>query len=279
MGKNEFIWFLIICPYFIYYLIRFNSCNFGVIPKINIFKFIKNKVKLNFQHDIFYFKNNLKCNNIKEFIRSFVIIILGVIIAFVFIPLLLFSQILKWPIIFLNKIISIEKQNGFEFFKYIILPLILGAVFIKYFTKLNIHGTSLNVIVCFYNKLLSLGELYRILIMFLFVFIVFSIFRFIIRNEELFIVDLFNYFDKWIQLFFFVFVYIIILVTYFLLLDEINDGMTSVDSYTIIPIFITCCITSSNIIIKLLTKISINKVKMNYRPKRYPYTNIKNIIR
>lgn len=279
MGKNEFIWFLIICSYFIYYLIRFNPCNFRVISKINIFKFIKNKVKLNFQHDIFYIKNNLKCNSIKEFLRSFVIIILGVIIVFVFIPLLLFLQILKWPIIFLNKIISIEKQNGFEFFKYIILPLILGAVFIKYFAKLNIHGTSLNVIVCFYNKLLDLEALYKILIMFLFVFIIFSIFRFLIRNEELFIVEIFNYLNKWIQLFFFVFVYIIILVTYFLLLDEINDGITSVDSYTIIPIFITCCITSSNIIIKLLTKISINKVKLNYRPKRYPYINIKNVIR
>lgn len=127
--------------------------------------------------------------------------------------------------------------------------------------------------------MLDLEELYKILMMFLFVFIAFSIFRFLIRNEELFIVDIFNYLNKWIQLFFFVFVYIIILVTYFLLLDEINDGITSVDSYTIIPIFITCCITSSNIIIKLLTKISINKVKLNFRPKRYPYTNIKNVIR
>ena len=125
-----------------------NNSSF-LIKNLKILKIIKtNKNIINILYNASK-SNNLKCNSIKEFLRSFVIIILGVIIVFVFIPLLLFLQILKWPIIFLNKIISIEKQNGFEFFKYIILPLILGAVFIKYFAKLNIHGTSLNVIVCF----------------------------------------------------------------------------------------------------------------------------------
>ena len=230
-----------------------------------------------FQSDITSLKNNLKFNNFKEILKSIFIIFLGIFIILSLIPILIISQILKWPVIFLNKIISIEKNNGFEFFEYIILPLILGVVFIKCFAKLSIQGTSLNVIICFYNKLIELQSLYKILIVFLLVLAVFKIFIFIFRDELLMIKDIFNYLFKWIQLLMVIFIFIAVLATYILLLDEVNNGITSFDSYTIIPIFITSCITSSKIIIKLLNIVSLNKVELNYRPKRYPYINIKNV--
>lgn len=230
-----------------------------------------------FQSDITSLKNNLKFNNFKEILKSIFIIFLGILIILSLIPILIISQILKWPVIFLNKIISIEKNNGFEFFEYIILPLILGVVFIKCFAKLSIQGTSLNVIICFYNKLIELQSLYKILIVFLLVLAVFKIFIFIFRDELLMIKDIFNYLFKWIQLLMVIFIFIAVLATYILLLDEVNNGITSFDSYTIIPIFITSCITSSKIIIKLLNIVSLNKVELNYRPKRYPYINIKNV--
>lgn len=277
MRENEFIYFILICSYFIFYVIKCVSSNFKNISKSNIFKNIKNKMESEFQSDITSLKNNLKFNNFKEILKSIFIIFLGIFIILSLIPILIISQILKWPVIFLNKIISIEKNNGFEFFEYIILPLILGVVFIKCFAKLSIQGTSLNVIICFYNKLIELQSLYKILIVFLLVLAVFKIFIFIFRDELLMIKDIFNYLFKWIQLLMVIFIFIAVLATYILLLDEVNNGITSFDSYTIIPIFITSCITSSKIIIKLLNIVSLNKVELNYRPKRYPYINIKNV--
>lgn len=277
MRENEFIYFILICSYFIFYVIKCVSSNCKNISKSNIFKNIKNKMESEFQSDITSLKNNLKFNNFKEILKSIFIIFLGIFIILSLIPILIISQILKWPVIFLNKIISIEKNNGFEFFEYIILPLILGVVFIKCFAKLSIQGTSLNVIICFYNKLIELQSLYKILIVFLLVLAVFKIFIFIFRDELLMIKDIFNYLFKWIQLLMVIFIFIAVLATYILLLDEVNNGITSFDSYTIIPIFITSCITSSKIIIKLLNIVSLNKVELNYRPKRYPYINIKNV--
>ena len=279
MGKNESVWFIIICSYFIFYLIKLVAGNSEVISKNNVFNSLKNKMKSIFQSDTINLKNNFEFKNIKKNFRTLFIMLLGFIMLIIFIPLLLILQILKWPIIFLNKIISIEKDEGFEFFKYIILPLILGVIFVKFFDKSYIHGTSIEVIISFYDKLVELQLLYIMLIIILSVLGIYGIFRFISRNEELFIIDIFNYLYKWIQVFTFVIIYLAILATYFLSLDEVNDRITLFDSYTIIPIFITSCITSSNIIIMLLTKINIDKVDINRvertnRPKRYPYIRI-----
>ena len=75
----------------------------------------------------------------------------------------------------------------------------------------------------------------------------------------------------------FILIYITVIGTYLLLLDEIKGRNNSFDSYTIIPIFITSCITSSNIIIKLLTVVNKDKVKneLKLKPKRFPYRNMR----
>lgn len=56
MKKNESIWFIIICSYFIFYLIKLVAGNSEVISKNNVFNSLKNKMKSIFQSDIINLK-------------------------------------------------------------------------------------------------------------------------------------------------------------------------------------------------------------------------------
>ena len=269
---------LIICLYFIFYFMKFFlDCKSVIYFKISTFKNKRNEVKEFLQSIVIPLKNSLHFHNFKQFIRSSFIIILGTIVVILSIALLVMYLILKFPVVFLNRIICTEKNTGFEFLRYIILPFILGIFFVKYMVNSSIHETSFNVIIDFYTRITELQLLFWVLLLFLPIIAFCNLFMFKTKNMPLYYKEIFKYLYKWIQLAMFILIYITVIGTYFLLLDEIKGRNNSFDSYTIIPIFIKSCITSSNIIIKLLTVVNKDKVKneLKLKPKRFPYRNMR----
>ena len=63
----------------------------------------------------------------------------------------------------MKKIVIYETDNKFEFFKYVILPMSLAYLFIEYSKTVNISNTSVNMIICFGDKIIKLISEYSII--------------------------------------------------------------------------------------------------------------------
>ena len=83
-------------------------------------------------------------------IIKILLLVLGAINVFILCCLCLIRLLLKYPISFLNKILDTEKENGFEFLKYVIFPSISGFSFVKYSQSVKTHSKVLELIIKFY---------------------------------------------------------------------------------------------------------------------------------
>lgn len=252
--------------YFLFYLVKFYYKTWNM-KQISVFlNSIKKNLKELYSSDWEFFSNQ----SLSVKIIKILLLVLGVIIVFILCCLYLIRLLLKYPISFLNKILDTEKENGFEFLKYVIFPSISGFSFVKYSESVKTHSNVLELIIKFYcgiSKTISDYQLI-ILIMILFLFVSPYLLKFITKREPKITKDVFNYFSKWLQFITIMLLFILIVGAYFLLLEDLNNSQ--IDSYTIIPIFIAGCMTCSRIIIKFLT--TMNKGVASRKPKRYPYS-------
>lgn len=236
--------------YFLFYLVKF-YCKTWNIKKIRvIFNSIKKNLKEMYSSDWEFLSN--QSSSVK--LIKFLLLVLGVIIVVVLCCLYIIRLLLKYPISFLNKILDTEKENGFEFLKYVIFPSISAFSFVKYSQSVKTHSHVLELIIKFYcgiSKTISDYQLI-VLIMILSLFIPYLL-KFITKREHKITNDIISYFSIWFQFITIMFLFILIVGTYFLLLEDLNKSQ--IDSYTIIPIFIAGCMTCSKIIIKFLTTI------------------------
>lgn len=249
--------------YFLFYLVKFYYKTWNIylakfcyktwnIKKIRvIINSIMKNLKEMYSSDWEFFSN--QSSSVK--LIKFFLLVLGVIIVVILCCLYIIRLLLKYPISFLNKILDTEKENGFEFLKYVIFPSISAFSFVKYSQSVKTHSHVLELIIKFYcgiSKTISDYQLI-VLIMFLPLFVPYLL-KFITKREPKITKDIFNYFSIWLQFITIMFLFILIVGTYFLLLEDLNNS-SQIDSYTIIPIFIAGCMTCSKIIIKFLTTI------------------------
>ena len=236
--------------YFLFYLVKFYYKTLNIKKVSVIFNSIKKNFKEIYSSDWEFFSN--QSSSVK--LIKILLLVLGVIIVVILYCLYIIRSLLKYPISFLNKILDTEKENGFEFLKYVILPSILAFSFVKYSQSVKTHSNVLDLIIKFYcgiSKTISDYQLI-VLIMILPLFVPYLL-KFITKREPKITKDVFNYFSIWLQFITIMFLFVLIVGTYFLLLEDLNNSQ--IDSYTIIPIFIAGCMTCSKIIIKFLTTI------------------------
>ena len=255
--------------YFLFYLVKFYYKTLNIKKVSVIFNSINKNLKEMYSSDWEFFSN--QSSSVK--LIKILLLVLGVIIVVILCCLYIIRLLLKYPISFLisflNKILDTEKENGFEFLKYVIFPSISAFSFVKYSQSVKTHSNVLDLIIKFYcgiSKTISDYQLI-VLIMILFLFAPYLL-KFITKREPKITNYVFNYFSKWLQFITIMLLFILIVGTYFLLLEDLNNSQ--IDSYTIIPIFIAGCMTCSKIIIKFLT--TINKGVASRKPKRYPYS-------
>ena len=255
------VWLLVfILIYFAAYCIKFrDSIRFKSIAVS----------KAEFQSDIDFFREHISFKSWEKGIKSiFWILIASVIVVFV-LTLHLLLLVLKIPLLFLKKIVIYETDNKFEFFKYVILPMSLAYLFIGYSKTVNISDTSVNMIICFGDKIIKLISEYSIIPNALFsILVVCYVIKLSLKNDTDFIKELFEFFLIWIKIIIVALLFILIGGSYVLLLDEIKNSSSNLDPYTIIPIFIASCIVTSKIIVRLIV-VKSNNVSM--KAKRYPY--------
>ena len=237
--------------YFLFYLVKFYYKTWNM-KQISVFlNSIKKNLKEIYSSDWEFFSNQSSSAKIIKIL----LFVLGVIIVVILCSLYIIRLLLKYPISFLNKILDTEKENGFEFLKYVIFPSLSAFSFVKYLQSVKTHSNVLELIIKFYcgiSKTISDHQLI-ILFMILFLFVSPYLLKFITKREPKITKDVLNYFSIWLQFITIMFLFILIVGTYFLLLEDLNNSQ--IDSYTIIPIFIAGCMTCSKIIIKFLTTI------------------------
>ena len=247
MAKNDLILFGLVLLYFLFYFVKFYSKNSNrkkLRPKA--------KDKEKYSSDFIFIKK--LCLYAKQS-KKCLWFILGVIIILGLFFIDLIRLILEYPISFLNKILDVEKENGFEFLRYIIFPMFLAFCFVKYSKLVNINSKVLELIIKFYDKILTQLSNNVLVVLTLLIVVSLSVLPYLFKclgeYESPEIKGALIYLSRWVQFFTIMLLFILILGTYVLLLDDLKNNQ--VDSYTIIPIFITSCLACSNIIIKLLT--------------------------
>ena len=236
--------------YFLFYLVKFYYKTWNM-KQISVFlNSIKKNLKEIYSSDWEFFSNqSSSAKTIK-----ILLFVLGVIIVVILCSLYIIRLLLKYPISFLNKILDTEKENGFEFLKYVIFPSLSAFSFVKYLQSVKTHSNVLELIIKFYDEILILLSNNMFLIFTIIsLLLIPNLLKFILRKEPPIIRDISIYFSKWIQAVTIILLFILIVGAYFLLLDDLNNNQ--VDSYTIIPMFIAGCVICSNIIIKLLAAI------------------------
>lgn len=256
MIRGDYYLLVFILIYFGYYYVKFRS-------EIKIKSITE--IKVEFQNDIDFIHTNISFKNWKKGIVS----ILWIIIEIIFVVFLLILGIplliLKIPLLFLKKIVIYETDNKFEFFKYVILPMSLAYLFIEYSKTVNISDTSVNMIICFGDKIIKLISEYSIISKaLLLIFVVCYVVKLSLKNDTDFIKELFGYFWICIKIIIVALLFILIGGSYVLLLEELKNSSSNLDPYTIIPIFIASCIVTSKIIVRLIV------VKSNVKSNNVP---------
>ena len=250
MSNNDRILFWLVILYFLFYLVKFYVKNWNRKKIENFLNSLIDKLKEIYSSDWDFINKLLSAKIVKKFLG----VMLGVIILIVLLCLYLVRLILGYPISFFNKILDVEKENGFELLKYIIFPIFLAFCFVKYSKSVKINSKVLELIIKFYDEILILLSNNMVLIFTIIsLLLIPNLLKFILRKEPPIIRDISIYFSKWIQAVTIILLFILIVGAYFLLLDDLNNNQ--VDSYTIIPMFIAGCVICSNIIIKLLAAI------------------------
>lgn len=251
----------ILCCYFLFYLVKFYFKKWKNGQISDSLSSIMANLKEQYSSDWDFIKNQLDSARIhKKFLWG----LLGLIILIVLTCLYLIMLLLKYPISFLNKILDTEKENGFEFLKYTVFPSISATVFVKYSQSVKIKSDVLELIIKFYDEILKQLSDKQLIIPIIILVVLPYLLKFIAKRETQVTKDIFIYFSKWVQFVTIMLLFILIVGTYFLLLEDLNNNQ--VDSYTIIPIFIAGCLTCSNIIIKFLTIVN-DDTKHDIRPK------------
>ena len=249
MANNDRILFWLVILYFLFYLVRFYVKNWNRKKIENFLNSLTiDKLKEIYSSDWDFIKNKLLSAKI---VKKILWVMLGVIILIVLFCLYLVRLILGYPISFFNKILDVEKENGFELLKYVIFPIFSAFCFVKYSKSVKINSKVLELIIKFYDEILiQLSNNMFLIFTIIFLLLIPHLLKFILRKESLIIKDISIYFSKWIQIVTIILLFILIVGTYVPLLDDLNNNQ--VDSYTIIPMFIAGCMICSNIIIKLL---------------------------
>lgn len=251
MANNDRVLFWLVILYFLFYLVRIYVKNWNRKKIENFLNSLIDKLKETYSSDWDFIKNKLLSAKQP---KKCLLFILGVIILLVLFFIDLIRLILKYPISFFNKILDVEKENGFELLKYIIFPIFSAFCFVKYSKSVKINSKVLELIIKFYDEILiQLSNNMFLIFTIISLLLIPNLLKFISRKESPIIKDISIYFSKWIQIVTIILLFILIVGTYFLLLDDLNNNQ--VDSYTIIPMFIAGCVICSNIIIKLLAAI------------------------
>lgn len=256
MIKGDYCLLAFILIYFVFYYVKFR----GEIKIKSI-----TEIKVEFQNDIDFIHTNISFKNWKKGIVSICWIIIEIIFVVFLLILGIPLLILKKPLLLLKKIVIYETDNKFEFFKYVILPMSLAYLFIEYSKTVNISNTSVNMIICFGDKIIKLISEYSIIPKALLsIFVVCYVIKWSLKNDTDFIKELFEYFWNWLKIIIVALLFILIVGSYVLLLDEIKKFSSSLDPYTIIPIFIASCIVTSKIIVRLIV-VKSNNVSMKVK--------------
>lgn len=251
MANNDRILFCLVILYFLFYLVRFYVKNWNRKKIENFLNSLIDKLKEIYSSEWDLIKNKLLSAKV---VKKILGVMLGVIILIALLCLYLVRLILKYPISFFNKILDVEKENGFELLKYIIFPIFSAFCFVKYLKSVKIHSKVLELIIKFYDEILiQLSNNMLLIFLIIVLFLIPHLLKFFVRKESPIIKEIAIYFSKWIQIVTIILLFILIVGTYVLLLDDLNNNQ--VDSYTIIPLFIAGCMICSNIIIKLLATI------------------------
>ena len=256
MIKGDYCLLAFILIYFVFYYVKFR----GEIKIKSI-----TEIKVEFQNDIDFIHTNISFKNWKKGIVSICWIIIEIIFVVFLLILGITLLILKKPLLLLKKIVIYETDNKFEFFKYVILPMSLAYLFIEYSKTVNISNTSVNMIICFGDKIIKLISEYSIIPKALLsIFVVCYVIKWSLKNDTDFIKELFEYFWNWLKIIIVALLFILIVGSYVLLLDEIKKFSSNLDPYTIIPIFIASCIVTSKIIVRLIV-VKSNNVSMKVK--------------
>ena len=135
MSNNDRILFWLVILYFLFYLVKFYVKNWNRKKIENFLNSLIDKLKEIYSSDWDFINKLLSAKIVKKFLG----VMLGVIILIVLLCLYLVRLILGYPISFFNKILDVEKENGFELLKYIIFPIFLAFCFVKYSKSVKIN--------------------------------------------------------------------------------------------------------------------------------------------
>jgi len=176
-----------------------------------------------------------------------------VIIIVVFLMLWLILLILKKPLLFLKKIVNYEIDNKFEVLKYLIFPMILAYLSIKFAEFSHITNGPIDIVINFKDRVLDLVQNVIVVLAPMFTILIFlSLYIKLSEKDENIFNELQKYCLIWSKLIASFAMTFIVIVAYFITLDNSKTPNIQVDAYAIIPLFMASCVTGSKVLISLI---------------------------
>lgn len=236
MARGDFCLLVFVLIYFGYYYIKFRVKS-------------TTEIKARLKSDIDFLHKNISFNNWKQGLAS----ILGVIIIVVFLMLWLILLILKKPLLFLKKIVNYEIANKFEVLKYFIFPMILAYLSMKFAEFSHITNGSIDIVINFKDRVLDLVQNVIVVLAPMFITLIFLSLYIKLSDKDK---NIFNELQKycliWSKLITSFAMTVIVIVAYFITLDNSKTPNIQVDAYAIIPLFMASCVTGSKVLISLI---------------------------
>lgn len=225
----------------------------------NLFYFgyycIKFRVKLiteiiaGFKSSFDFLHKNISFDNWKKGLAS----ILGIIIIVFPLILWLILLILKKPLLFLKKIVDYEIDNKFEVLKYLLFPMNLAYISMRYAEILHITYNSINTLINFKDRVLDLVQnVIVVLAPMLIILFFISLYNKLSKGDKNIFNELQKYYLIWMKLIVSLVIIAIVIVAYIITLEDLKNHNTQIDAYAIIPLFLASCVTGSKIIISLI---------------------------
>ena len=236
MTRGDYYLLVFILIYFGYYYIKFRVK-------------LTTEIKAGLKSYIDFLHKNISFNNWKKGLAS----ILGVIIIVVFLMLWLILLFFKTPLLFLKKIINYEIDNKFEVLKYLVFPMILAYSSIKFAEFSHITNGSIDIVINFKDRVLELVQNVIVVLATMFIILIFiSLYIKLSEKDKNIVNELHKYCLIWFKLIASFFMTVIVIVAYFITLDNSKTPNIQVDAYAIIPLFMASCVTGSKVLISLI---------------------------
>ena len=236
MIRGDYYLLVFILIYFGYYCIKFRVK-------------LTTEIKAGLKSDIDFLHKNISFNNWKQGLAS----ILGVIIIVIFLMLWLILLFLKTPLLFLKKIINYEIDNKFEALKYLVFPIILAYSSIKFAEFSHISNGSIDIVINFKDRVLDLVQNVIVVLAPMLITLIFiSLYIKLSEKDKNIFNELQKYCLIWSKLFVSFTMTVIVIVAYFITLEDLKSSDIHVDAYAIIPLFIASCVTGSKVLISLI---------------------------